>query len=115
MENCDIKKEVINRIDEHLKKSQKELYSDFFISISDKEKTDYFKIHRVPNHWWYIKTSEKIDNSMAKEIVEYYHEKGMRTNETEMKLEDKVVYLYCYQVSPFTIEVYPFNSKRNEI
>ena len=58
-------KEIIEKIDEHLKKSGKRYYSEFCIGISENARRSLFEIHHVDkdNSWWIYVTAVSVNDA----------------------------------------------------
>lgn len=95
-------KEIIERIDEHLKNSGRRYYSDFYIGITNDPERRLFDEHKVKKDgmWWIYSKADNIET--AREVEKYYLDKGMRGGDGGG--DDTSVYVYCYTVSPTTIE-----------
>lgn len=95
-------KEIIGKIDEHLKNSGRRYYSDFYIGITNDPEHRLFDEHKVKKDgmWWIYSKADNIET--ARKVEKYYLEKGMRGGDGGG--DDTSVYVYCYTVSPTTIE-----------
>ena len=95
-------KEIIEKIDEHLKKSGKRYYSEFCIGISENARKSLFEIHHVDkdNSWWIYVTAVSVND--AEKVEKYYSELGMRRGSGATNESSKMV--YCYVVTPTTTE-----------
>lgn len=95
-------KEIIERIDEHLKNSGRRYYSDFYIGITNDPECRLFDEHKVKKDgmWWIYSKADNIET--ARTVERYYLDKGMRGGDGGG--DDTSVYVYCYTVSPTTIE-----------
>ena len=95
--------QIIKDINEHLQKSGRSYYSDFYIGISNDARNRLFKEHHVKeNSWWIYRTA--TDPQVACEVKEHYLKLGMRGyNSNDNNTADIV---YCYTVSPTTTEYY---------
>ena len=93
--------QIIKDIDEHLQKSGRSYYSDFYIGISNDARNRLFKEHHVKeNSWWIYRTADSSD--VAREVEKYYLELGMRGNAGGGDASATMV--YCYAVTPTTTE-----------
>lgn len=94
--------EIVNRIDEHLRKSGRRYYSEFYIGISDNARKRLFEQHHVDmeNSWWIYDTAETSE--IARNVEQHYLELGMRGGSDGGSERSKMV--YCYVVTPTTTE-----------
>ena len=91
---------IIIDINEHLGKSNKELYSDYYIGITDNINECLFGFHQVPQRgYWYIYMPADT-NEIAREVATYFLDLGMQGRELEG--DSKSVMVYCYEISPKT-------------
>lgn len=90
--------EIINKFDEHLTKSGKRYYSEFYIGVSDDAATQLFNKHYVDkeNSWWIYKTA--ISSEDAKRVAKHYQDLGMRGGNGDGNM------VYCYVVTSLTTE-----------
>lgn len=97
--------EVINRIDEHLKKSGRKYYSEFYIGTSDNAAETLFNKHYVEKEggWWIYATAASAED--AYNVKKHYIELGMR-GFTESNIKTGNVMVYCYAVTSLTSEYY---------
>lgn len=93
---------IIDEISDHLSKSGKRYYSDFYIGITDVVERRMFNEHNVVKDktWWIYRTA--TDSETAREVENYFLEKGMRGDNGGGNETSKIV--YCYAVSPTTVE-----------
>jgi len=108
METCMEKtsyQEVIQRIDEHLKKSGRKYYSEFYIGTSDNAAEMLFNKHFVEREggWWIYTTA--ASSADAYNVKKHYIDLGMRGFK-ELNPKTKNVMVYCYAVTPLTAEYY---------
>ena len=94
--------EIIGRIDDHLGKSGKRYYSEFYIGISENARKRLFEEHHVDvdTSWWIYLTAEST--AIAREVEKHYLELGMRGSDGGGNDNSKMV--YCYAVTPTTTE-----------
>jgi hypothetical protein len=94
--------EIVNQFDDHLKKSGKRYYSEFYIGISENAVRRLFEEHHVDmkNSWWIYTTAESSE--VAREIEKHYLDLGMRGGTGGGDENSKMV--YCYVVTPTTTE-----------
>ena len=94
------KNQIVEKIDEHLGQSIKPVYSDFFIGAT-KNIQERFNQHFVrQNSWWIYLRAESTE--IAREVVNYYKEKGMHTS--DVSFEDGGDIVYCYGITSLTVE-----------
>ncbi|MBD5367036.1 MAG: hypothetical protein HDR82_08565 [Bacteroides sp.] len=94
--------EIVKRIDEHLGKSGKRYYSEFYIGISNNARERLFEQHHVDmnNSWWIYDTAQSTE--VARDVEKHYLELGMRGGTGGGKENSNMV--YCYVVTPTTTE-----------
>lgn len=88
--------QIVDEIEEHLKKSRKEYYSDFYIGITEDVQRRLFVEHNVSReNSWYI-TRTAINEDTARKVEKHFLDLGMKggagggTNPT---------IIYCYEIS----------------
>lgn len=93
---------IVNEINEHLSKSGKRYFSDFYIGITNDVERRMFGEHNVSKEkgWWIYRTA--TDSETAREIESLFLERGMRGDTGGGNEASNIV--YCYAVSPTTIE-----------
>lgn len=93
---------IVEKIDEHLRKSGKRYYSEFYIGLSNNARKRLFEEHHVDkeNSWWIYVTAESP--KVAREIEKHYLDLGMRGGTGGGNEDSKMV--YCYVVTPTTTE-----------
>lgn len=94
--------EIITKFNEHLKKSGKKYYSDFYIGISNDAESRLFNQHHVSrdNSWWIYTTASSEKD--ARDVEKFFLDKGMRGGTGEETSNSKMV--YCYAITPTTTE-----------
>lgn len=94
--------EIIKRFDEHLGKSGKRYYSEFYVGISQDAPKRLFEQHHVDkdNSWWIYATAES--HEIARKVEKHYLDLGMRGGPGGGDESSKMV--YCYVVTPTTSE-----------
>lgn len=94
--------EIIKRFDEHLGKSGKRYYSEFYIGISNDAAKRLFEQHHVDkdNSWWIYTTAES--SQVARNVEKHYLDLGMRGGTGGGDENSDMV--YCYVVTPTTSE-----------
>lgn len=94
--------EIIKRFDEHLGKSGKRYYSEFYIGISNDAPKRLFEQHHVDkdNSWWIYTTAES--SQIARKVERHYLDLGMRGGSGGGDEGSNMV--YCYVVTPTTSE-----------
>ena len=93
--------DILKNIDEHLSKSGKRYYSEFYIGVTQNAVKQLFEEHHVDkeNSWWIYTTA--ISSEDAKKVENYYKNLGMRSGGTS---DDNSKMVYCYVVTPTTTE-----------
>ncbi|MDE5842673.1 MAG: hypothetical protein K2H35_02920 [Muribaculaceae bacterium] len=94
--------EIIERIDDHLGKSGKQYYSEFYVGISKDARKRLFEQHHVDKDtsWWIYLTANSAET--ARRVEKHYLDLGMRGNEGGGDNSAEMV--YCYVVTPTTTE-----------
>lgn len=94
--------EIVNKIDEHLRKSGKRYYSEFYIGVSQNAVKRLFEEHHVDkeNSWWIYTTA--ISSEVARQVEKHFLDLGMRGSTGGGDYKSKMV--YCYVVTPTTTE-----------
>lgn len=91
-------------IDEHLSKSPKQYYRDFYIGITeniDDRLFGYHKVNKQTDWWIYCKGDSE---GIAREVEKYYINKGMRGGPGGGKSNGKTKFVYCYEITNNTQE-----------
>ena len=97
-------KEIIDKINDHLRRSGKRYYSEFYIGISDNAPRRLFEEHHVDKeHSWWIYTTAK-NSDIARKVEKYYLDLGMRGGPGGG--DDNSTMVYCYVVTPITTELW---------
>ena len=93
---------IVDEINDHLSKSGKRYYSDFYIGITNDIERRLFKAHNVAKEktWWIYRTAK--DSDIAREVEKHFLDMGMRGNDGGGNEASNIV--YCYAVSPTTVE-----------
>lgn len=93
---------ILAEFNDHLAKSGRRYYSDFYIGITDDVVRRMFGEHNVVKEksWWIYRTAFTSDE--ARKVEKYFLEKGMRGDTGGGSDSSKIV--YCYAVSPTTVE-----------
>ncbi len=96
------KEEIIKAIDNHLQKSGKRYYSDFYIGITNDVERRLFQEHNVNKDtmWWIYSTA--YSKAVAQEIEEHYLKLGMKGSTGGGSDDTKIV--YCYAIGPTTYD-----------
>ena len=94
--------EIVNKIDEHLSKSGKHYYSEFYIGVSQNAVKRLFEEHHVDkeNSWWIYTTA--ISSEVARQVEKHFLDLGMRGGTGGG--DDKSKMVYCYVVTSTTTE-----------
>ena len=93
---------IVDEINDHLSKSGKRYYSDFYIGITNDVERRLVKEHNVAKEktWWIYRTAK--DSDIAREVEKHFLDMGMRGNDGGGNEASNIV--YCYAVSPTTVE-----------
>lgn len=93
---------IVDEILEHLAKSGKRYYSDFYIGITNDVRRRLFSEHNVSeeNNWWIYRTA--INAAEARRVEKHFLELGMRGDKGGGDETSNIV--YCYAVAPTTVE-----------
>ena len=96
------KEEIIRDIDNHLQKSGKQYYSDFYVGITNDVERRLFEEHNVNREtmWWIYRTANS--KAVAQEKEAYYIAKGMHGHGGGGADDSKIV--YCYAIGPTTYD-----------
>lgn len=98
------KKQIIAKFDEHLQKSKRECYGNFYIGITNDLDRRLFVEHNVSRKdgsaWWIY--CEAADKATAQAVEEYYLDKGMK-GDTGGGTDDST-FVYCYEIDLNTKE-----------
>ncbi len=96
--------EIIKSINEHLKKSSRPFYSDFYVGITEDVKKRLFRDHQVneKTDWWIYCHADTED--IARDVESYYLEKGMSGGNGGGKGKGETKYIYCYEINEHTKE-----------
>lgn len=96
--------DIIKNIDEHLSKSPKQYYKDFYIGITSNIDERLFGYHNVNRHgdWWIYCDGDTEE--IARLVEKYYLDKGMKgaPGGGDGKGQTKIV--YCYEITNKTKE-----------
>ena len=96
------KDDIINAIDEHLTKSIKKYYSDFYIGITDNIEERLFGYHQVrKNSDWWIHCHADSEE-IAREIEKHYLELGMDGGTGGGSGDGNTIYFYFYEKNDHT-------------
>ena len=95
---------IIRDFDAHLKKSNRQYYSEFYIGITNNIDERLFGSHKVPreNHWWIYSPADTEE--IAREVEKFYLDKGMRGGTGGGTGNGDAKYVYCYLVTSYTVE-----------
>lgn len=94
--------EIIADIDQHLTKSNKQYYSNFYIGITNDVNRRLFGEHNVSrdNAWWIYREAD--DKETAQNVEEYYLQKGMQGDTGGGISQSR--YVYCYEITNRTVQ-----------
>ena len=95
-------KEIIADFEEHLEKSNKPYYTDFYVGITNDIERRLFIEHNVDknNSWWIYRTA--TNKTVAQNVEEYFLNKGMKGDTGGGT--DNSIYVYCYEITCSTKE-----------
>ncbi len=95
-------KEIISDFEEHLAKSNKQYYSDFYVGITNDIERRLFTEHNVDKNdsWWIYRTA--TNKTEAQNVEEYFLSKGMEGDTGGGT--DNSIYVYCYEIASSTKE-----------
>ncbi len=93
---------IVNDINNHLTKSGRRYYSDFYVGITNNADRRLFIEHNVSkeNAWWIYRTAP--NSEIARRVENHFIKKGMRGGNGGGDNTSNIV--YCYAVGPTTIE-----------
>ena len=93
---------IVQEINDHLAKSGRQYYSDFYIGITNDVQRRMFDEHNVrrENSWWIYRTADSSE--IARDVEKYFIDKGMRGGDGGG--DDSSTIVYCYAVGPTTVE-----------
>ena len=96
--------DIIKSIDEHLSKSAKQYYKDFYIGITDNIDERLFGYHKVNKNtdWWIYCNGDTED--IARQVESYYINKGMDGGKGGGKGNGTTRFVYCYEITDNTKE-----------
>lgn len=94
--------EIIAAFDEHLQRSGRSFYNEFYIGVTNDAARRLFQEHNVDKEhsWWIYRTAE--NSEIAREVEKYYLDLGMRGGPGGG--DDSARMVYCYVVTPTTTE-----------
>lgn len=106
------KEEILNAFNAHLGQSGRHSYSDFYIGLAENAKKSLFEDHLVPKKgaWYIYAPVDEIKD--AYDVLSHFEDLGMRSanrlslasQNLKGKKMKKTKQVYCYAVSPYTIE-----------
>lgn len=98
------KEEIIRNFDEHLTKSLKRYYKDFYVGITENVEDRLFGYHKVSksSDWWIYRIADTED--IARTVESYYLDKGMDGDKGGGKGNGKTKIVYCYEINDHTKE-----------
>lgn len=96
------KVKIIADINEHLQKSTKKYYSDFYIGITNDIERRLFAEHKVSRQygWWIYREADS--KTVAQAVEEYFLDKGMKGDTGGG--DNRSFFVYCYEITNYTIE-----------
>lgn len=98
------KQTIIQTINQHLTKSDKEYYQDYYIGITNDIVERLFGYHQVDkdNDWWIHCKADTEE--ISREVEKFYLEKGMDGGTGGGTPNDPPLYVYCYEIGEHTKE-----------
>lgn len=98
------KDEIIKSINEHLTKSLKRYYKDFYVGITEDVEGRLFGYHRVSksSDWWIYRYADTEE--IARDVEAFYLAKGMDGDKGGGKGNGQTKIVYCYEISDHTKE-----------
>lgn len=96
------KQEIINAINEHLQKSSKENYQDYYIGITSDVDARLFGDHKVSKEkeWWIYCPADT--EGIAREVEKYFLAMGMSGGTGGGTGDGDVNVVYCYELGSDT-------------
>lgn len=96
--------QIIRDFDEHIKKSYRQSYDEFYIGITLDIERRLFQDHRVEREgqWWIYSPADTED--IARRVERHYLDFGMRGGTGGGNGDGNVIYVYCYVITRYTIE-----------
>lgn len=94
--------EIVKDFDEHLTKSAKQNYSDFYVGITNDVERRLFQEHNVnkATMWWIYRVA--TSKEVAEQVEKYYLGKGMQGDTGGGTEDSKIV--YCYEIALSTVD-----------
>lgn len=98
------KSSIIKRINEHLSKSIKEYYQNYYIGITNDVKERLFNYHKVDegNDWWIYCRADTEE--ICREVEKFYLDKGMDADTGGGNPNTPPTFVYCYEINEHTKE-----------
>lgn len=96
---------IINDFDNHINKSGRQYYSEFYVGITTDIKRRLFEEHKVQEQgqWWIYSPADTEE--IARNVEKHYLELGMQGGPGGgTSDENAIYYVYCYVITPNTIE-----------
>lgn len=96
--------DIIKSIDDHLSKSPKHYYKEYYIGITDNIEERLFGYHKVNRNsdWWIYCRADTEE--IARDVEAYYLGKGMDGGTGGGKGNGQTKYVYCYEITNNTKE-----------
>lgn len=96
------KDQIIADFNDHLQKSKKEYWQDFYVGITNDMERRLFLEHNVKRDgaWWIYRKA--TDKATAQAVEEHFLDKGMK-GDTGGGNEDST-FVYCYEISSTTVQ-----------
>lgn len=96
--------QIIRDFDEHIRKSYRQSYGEFYIGITSNIEQRLFQEHRVDRNgqWWIYSPADSED--VARQVERHYLNFGMQGGTGGGKGDGSANYVYCYVITSYTIE-----------
>ena len=95
---------IIRDFDEHISKSYRESYGEFYIGITSDIENRLFVQHRVDREKQWRIYSPADTEDIAREVERHYLDLGMQGGAGGGRGDDSAIYVYCYVITSYTIE-----------
>lgn len=94
--------QIIKDFNEHLQRSGKRYYSDFYVGVSKDAQKRLFEEHHVDkdHSWWIFRTAETSED--ARNVEKHFIDLGMRGGTGGG--DDTANMIYCYAITSTTTE-----------
>lgn len=98
------KETIIQTINHHLTKSEKEFYQDYYIGITNDVDERLFSYHQVDKEsdWWIHCKADTEE--ISREVEKCFLDKGMDGDTGGGNPNTPPLYVYCYEIGEHTKE-----------